>query len=353
MTQKRRAVVICPGRGTYNRQELGYLTHYHQSHQASELLSRFDQTRQSVGLTSLTALDTAPLFKSREHLEALNAAPLIYSCSFLDYQALNTESLDVVAVTGNSMGWYTALACAGAITPEQGLELVTQMAKLTSGEDLGGQLIYPLVDEQWRPSVEHIARVQALLAEPVAEAQRLHRSIVFGGYVVLAGSHQAIQRAQAALPKVEDKFPLVLPGHNAFHTPLMQAASQRGFDYFSVNEFSAPELPLVDGTGRIWSPKGTQASALRDYTLGHQVTETYDFSAAVRVAVREFAPDVLILLGPGTTMGGAVAQTLIPMGWRAIWSKSDFAAVQQSQPVIWAMGLETQRALAVADESSK
>jgi len=38
------------------------------------------------------------------------------------------------------------------------------------------------------------------------------------------------------------------------------------------------------------------------------VVEPYDFTAAIRSAAREFAPDYFIVPGPGTTLGGAVAQ---------------------------------------------
>jgi len=46
--------------------------------------------------------------------------------------------------------------------------------------------------------------------------------------------------------------------------------------------------------------------------------------------VREFAPDQLILLGPGTALGGAVAQSLIEINWHGLSSKADFVALQES-----------------------
>ena len=43
----------------------------------------------------------------------------------------------------------------------------------------------------------------------------------------------------------------------------------------------------------------------------HQVIKSYDFSSSVIVALKEFCPDNIILLGPGNTLGSAVAQILI------------------------------------------
>ena len=45
---------------------------------------------------------------------------LIYAATIGDFMAIDREQIEVVAVTGNSMGWYSALACGGALTAENG-----------------------------------------------------------------------------------------------------------------------------------------------------------------------------------------------------------------------------------------
>lgn len=344
--KKQRAIVVCPGRGTYNRTELGYLQRYHSEH--ADTLALFDAQRAAEGKPTLASLDTATVFKSKEHLHAQNAAPLIYSCAYFDFLSIDRERYDIVAVTGNSMGWYIALACAGALSAVRGFELVSGMAELTQGANLGGQLIYPLVDSAWQVSNSHAAAVEAAIQDAAAHNDPLYWSIVFGGYAVLAGSHAAIKRALAALPPVEERYPFELPGHSAFHTPLMQQASERGLEQFSTSFFKAPELPLIDGNGRIWHATGTQADALRNYTLTTQVTETYHLSKAIRVGLREFAPDVVLLTGPGSTMGGAVAQVMIEEKWHGLQNKADFIAQQASEPSLLALGIPEQRAQAVS-----
>lgn len=339
---KKRAVVVCPGRGTYNRPELGYF-HTHHSDKL-HMLGRFDTQRQQQGLATIQSLDGAKAFKSREHLQAENAAPLIYSCAYGDFLSINRDEYDIVAVTGNSMGWYIALACAGALNADKGFELVSGMSALTQGADLGGQLIYPLVDDNWLASETNRSAIDALVNDPTVNPEdKLYWSIEFGGYAVLAGSHAAIRRAMQQLPNIDGIYPLELPGHSAFHTPLMERGSAKAFETFPTGFFKAPSIPLVDGHGRVWHPSGTQADALRDYTLNTQVTETYNFSQAIEVAMKEFAPDVLILTGPGSTMGGAVAQVMIDVNWQDLADKQDFIARQKSQPLLLAMGMDGQR----------
>jgi hypothetical protein len=64
--------------------------------------------------------------------------------------------------------------------------------------------------------------------------------------------------------------------------------------------------------------------------------------------VKEYAPDRVILLGPGDTLGGAIAQALIAIRWQGLGSKQDFQAVQASDaPLLLSMGRADQRALVV------
>ena len=79
------------------------------------------------------------------------------------------------------------------------------------------------------------------------------------------------------------------------------------------------------------------------------MVEPYDFTAAIRTAAREFAPDYFIVPGPGTTLGGAVAQSLIRANWRGLASKADFQRLQAEDPFLISMALPDQRPLVTGD----
>ncbi|MCI5047332.1 MAG: hypothetical protein MRY59_07505, partial [Aquisalinus sp.] len=115
----------------------------------------------------------------------------------------------------------------------------------------------------------------------------------------------------------------------------------------SADMFRKPDIPLVDGCGNIWSAYATDTSRLYNYTLGTQINETYDFSKAVEIAVKEFAPDKLLITGPGTTMGAPVAQELIRHHWHGLDSKTAFKALQEKSPYIISMGMPAQREIAL------
>ncbi|WP_170401444.1 ACP S-malonyltransferase [Ruegeria arenilitoris] len=341
----RTAVVICPGRGTYNKPELGYLHRHHSNRM--ELFREFDAIRAETGQEAVTALDGASRFSVSKYSRGDVASPLIYAAALADAQALAGD-IEVVAVTGNSMGWYIALAAAGALSPENGFRVVNTMGALMQTHLIGGQLVYPFTGDDWR---DDPARKAELLAE-VARIDSLPEhdlalSIDLGGMLVLAGNEAGLKAFEAAQPVVQERFPMRLANHAAFHTSLQAPVAQEGRRQLPATLFTQPDLPMIDGRGKIWWPGATDTGALWDYTLGHQVTEPYDFTRAVQTAAREFAPDLFIVTGPGATLGGAVAQSLVLANWRGMSDKQSFQALQAQDPFLIALGREDQRPLAI------
>ena len=344
-TASKTAVVICPGRGTYGKAELGTLARRFADR---ALLAGFDARRKALGQETLTALDGAATFSVARHTRGDNASALIYAATLADFRAL--RGVQVVAVTGNSMGWYSALACAGALSAEAGFEVVNTMGTLMQQHLLGGQTLYPFVDEDWHPDP---ARRAELLAVADAIATRpghsLGLSIALGGMLVLAGNEAGLAAFEATVPPLQGRFPLRLANHAAFHTALQAPVAEAGRARLAASLFSAPTIPLIDGRGAIWWPGASDPAALWAYTLGHQVVEPYDFTRAITIAAREFAPDLFIVPGPGTTLGGAVAQSLIAANWRNMASKTDFQATQQTAPLLISMAMDDQRRLVTGE----
>lgn len=349
--QKKRVVVICPGRGTYNKEELGYLQRLHAD--KTEIVTVIDEYRQSKGQISISELDTMAQYNMRQHTAGENASALIYACALSDFQSIDREKYDIVAVTGNSMGWYIALAVAGALNSQASIELINTMGSMMTDGVVGGQMIYPITNDQWQENSETVAQIKQWLLE-VNQAStdkntnEVYISIYLGGYLVFGGNKSGLKALEEKLPVVQDRYPMNLFNHAAFHTPLLNDISIKAKSLLSKTLFEAPKIPLIDGLGQIWQPYSCDTNKLYDYTLGTQVTDAYNFSKAIEVAIKEYAPDKLIILGPGATLGGAVAQCLIKHNWLGLNEKSDFIAKQKSDPYILAMGIEEQRKEVIA-----
>jgi [acyl-carrier-protein] S-malonyltransferase len=338
---KEKVLVVCPGRGTYNASELGYLQKYHNG--GGALVDRMDRLREHAGQIPISKLDAAETFSASLHMTGENASLLIYACALADFEAIDRDRYDIVAVTGNSMGWYLALACAGMLTIDAGARLVNTMGTMMHNHGLGGQIVWSLVDENWRIDPVKADLAQSILAEAdVNQGITVSVSIRLGGMIVFAADDAGLKWLLQKLPK-DDRFPMRLNHHAAFHSALLDHIVPMAKAANDAGDFGFGAIPVVDGTGRIWKPKAFDNLVLYDYTLGQQISCPYDFSCAVQVAAAEFAPDKIIVLGPGTTLGAPVAQALIQSNWRGLRDKQDFLERQKSNPFLLSMGIAEQR----------
>lgn len=341
---KKRVVVVCPGRGTYTKETLGYLQQ-HGAHVAP-FVADLDERRRSLGDPAISELDGAEVFKTQVHTKGEHASSLIYACSYADFMAINREKYEIVAVTGNSMGWYLTLAFAGALDWAGAFEVINTMGSMMKDGIIGGQVIYPVSDENWVRSASLRQSVDETVAQiNKREGHEVHVSIELGGYIVLGANKPGIAALLKELPPIEN-YPFQLINHAAFHTPLLASTSERAFATIPSSIFSRPKIPMIDGRGCIWQPYSASVEALYEYTLGHQVVAPYDFTKAVTVALKEYAPDHLVLLGPGGSLGGSIGQILIENDWYELKSKEQFSKMQAAEkPMLLAMGRPEQRFL--------
>jgi [acyl-carrier-protein] S-malonyltransferase len=150
----------------------------------------------------------------------------------------------VVAVTGNSMGWYSALACAGALSPMDGFTVVNTMGTLMQEALIGGQTVYPFMGEDWQDAPARHAELLALVAEIGASpGHDLGLSIDLGGMLVLAGNEAGLKAFEAAVPPVQGRFPMRLGNHAAFHTALQAPVAAKGRAALPEALFTNPPNP--------------------------------------------------------------------------------------------------------------
>jgi len=338
---KETAVVICPGRGSYDPETLGYLRRYHAGNGAVE---RVDDYRRALGEVTVSELDGMPEYRAEWHAAGEHASALIHACALADFSRIDRTRFEVVAVTGNSMGWYLAMAAAEALGPDEAIHLVNTMGSMMREGVIGGQLLYPVVNEAWQENPE----IETMLQRQLEQVNRLpgceaYLSIVLGGMRVIGGNQKALGELQRRLPPSQGRYPALLARHAAFHTPLLAEVSTRAQGLLPASLFQPPTLPLIDGRGHIWQPPATDPGALWDYTLGEQVVAPFDFSAALEVAIKEFAPQRLILLGPGASLGAPIGQLLVRERWLGLTDKAAFKQRQAEDPFLLSMAIEDER----------
>ena len=342
----KRALVICPGRGSYARNSLGQLQE--RSKAVRQIIAQCNDHRRTAGRTPISELDAAETFRGADHVAGENASLLTFACSIADYTDIDLQQYHVVGVLGNSMGWYTALAVAGVLPMEDAIRLVDTMGSYQRKNVIGGQILYPTSDEAWQPNPTLLAHVDAAIANAIETGHAAFSSIRLGGFAVLAGDRSGVRCLLDTLPpqvRGATTFPIQLPYHSAFHTPLMEATALRAQSELKGLRFTRPTVPLTDGHGVIYRPRWADPEALRSYTLGAQVTEMFDYEKALRCAIRHAAPEVIILLGPGNSLGGPTARILVNEHWVGLQDREQFDRHQSEEPLLLSFGITRQRAV--------
>lgn len=147
------------------------------------------------------------------------------------------EHFQPAAVAGHSLGEFTALAAAGALSFEAALRLVSQrafaMQKACELVDSTMAAVLGMEDtdvERVVSSIEHEVVVAANYNSP--------------GQLVISGSRVGIETAVARLTEAGAKRVLVLPVGGAFHSPLMQPAQDELEQAINDTPFSTPICPV-------------------------------------------------------------------------------------------------------------
>ena len=320
-----RAAVAFPGRGSYGPGSLGSLPADH------PWVTGADALRAAAGLPPLSEVDAADRFTPALHPRPSNAWPLTFLVSLLDAERI-ADDHEVVVAVASSIGWYTALAASGALEFDDAFRLVQQMA-LAAEEPLedaepAAELVYPLIDDAWERDAARPGLIDAALAD-VGEGAA--RALELGSFSVIAGTAGAVERVGAALPPVTmggRSYPLRLASADAWHTPLRARSAADAATRLGELRWERPKVTIVDGRGVRFTPLSADPARLAEQSLVGHAEAPYDFARAFRVALREYAPDVVLLPGPGATLGTACAQLIVGEGYRGIRSRTELEAVQ-------------------------
>ena len=174
----------------------------------------------------------------------VHSQPALFVCSLAALEKLRAEHPDVVLAcegsAGLSLGEYSAMVFAGAMSFEDGLKVVARR----------GQAMQEAADAQPSGMVSLLGldldRIEALCAENRDEGEVLQvANHLCPGNIVVSGHNAACERiAEAALKAGAMRvIPLAVAG--AFHTPLMDSAVAQLREALAATEIRAPEIPVI------------------------------------------------------------------------------------------------------------
>lgn len=194
-------------------------------------------------------------------------------------------------VAGHSLGEYTALAAAKAVTFEDGLRLVQERGRLTheaATRQPGAMAALLGLDE---------AAVRAICDEAGAEVCNLNAP----GQVVIGGRPEAVEAAMTLALERGASRGVRLKVSGAFHTSQMQPAVEAMAQAVAGTAFRDPQVPLIANTSA--QPLRT-ASELR-VELVAQLAQPVYWQRSVEY-MRGQGVSVFIEFGPGRVLSGLI-----------------------------------------------
>ena len=197
-------------------------------------------------------------------------------------------------VAGHSLGEFSALVASKALTFEDGLVLVSKralaMQKACEAQESTMAAILGLSDE----IVEEVC-------DSIKDSVVVPANYNCPGQIVISGSIEGIDKACELLKEKGAKRALKLPVGGAFHSPLMQPASEELQAAINATTFSTPVCPVYQNVNAY--PQ-TEAEAIKQ-NLIDQLTAPVRWTQTVKNMVTDGATE-FFELGPGDVLKGLV-----------------------------------------------
>jgi [acyl-carrier-protein] S-malonyltransferase len=218
------------------------------------------------------------------------AQPAIFCVSVAALRALEAAGVARPAyVAGHSLGEFSALVAAGALSFEAGLLLVARRA----------EAMQRAADA--RPG--SMSSVLGLSAEGVEMAVEANDNAP--GNVVVSGEWTALERLPAAAKELGARRVVPLNVGGAFHSPLMAPAVEVFQPHLAAAPLRDPAIPVV---ANATAEPVTSAEELREL-LARQLTGRVRWTESVRRMVA-LGVDTFIEVGPGTVLGGLIKRSV-------------------------------------------
>ena len=251
-----------------------------------------------------------------------NAQPALMATSLAAMRALEAEGVTVdkaSMVAGHSLGEYSALAAAGAVS-------IADCARLLRIRDTAMQQAVPVGQGAMAAILgldfETVSEV-ALAASEAGVCQAANDNAP--GQVVVSGSTTAVEKAVELAKARGAKRAMLLPVSAPFHCALMQPAAEVMARALGEVEFHAPRVPLVANVraSLVSAPDMIRTLLVEQITGSVRWRESVAFMAAQGVTE-------IWEIGAGKALSGMVRRTARDVNVRAIGTPDDARAAAQA-----------------------
>lgn len=228
---------IFPGQGS---QSVGMGKELYERFPAAKAV--FDAADAALGFSITDMCFNGP---EEELRKTFNTQPAILTVSIACYEVLKEHGIVPSIVAGHSLGEYSALVAAGALSFSDAVQLVRKRGQFMQDAVPLGEGSMAAVLGLDRPTVTEICQKAEAEFGPV-------QAVNFNcpGQIVIAGKKDAVEKAAEMLKAAGAKRAVMLPVSAPFHSTLMKPAAERleaELQAITVNDASIPVVANVNG----------------------------------------------------------------------------------------------------------
>ncbi|MHB0940048.1 MAG: ACP S-malonyltransferase [Armatimonadota bacterium] len=226
------------------------------------------------------------------------AQPALVTISTAYWRVLASHDFRCDAVAGHSLGEYSALVAAGALSFPDALRLVRRR----------GELMEEAAARRPGGMAAVIGPTDAEVRELCDEVSKAHGTLTAANYnspgqVVVSGTLDAIAAVRsAAKERGARAIPLAVSG--PFHSPLMREAAAAFGEILAEVPIAVPSVPVIPN---VTADPTSDPALLRD-ALERQITGAVQWVRTV-YAMRNMGIQRFVEIGPGNVLAGLVQRT--------------------------------------------
>ena len=248
----------------------------------------FDTASQILGydLRELIDLDEDKLNQTRF------TQPAILTTSVAIYRLIVEKGITPDIVAGLSLGEYSALVAAGALSFEEAVSLVAKRGEFmeTAAPAGSGKMVAVMNTDP--------ALIEEICQQASEKGVVTPANYNTPGQIVIGGEVEAVDYAVELLQEAGVKRLIPLNVSGPFHTALLASASEKLATELGKVTFKDFSLPLVGNT----EAKIMKSDEIKTL-LARQVMEPVRFYDSI-ATIQEFGVDEVIEIGPGKVLTG-------------------------------------------------
>ncbi|MEM9621455.1 MAG: ACP S-malonyltransferase [Pseudomonadota bacterium] len=298
---------VFPGQGA---QSVGMLAELAEQHPS--IIDKFNEASSLLGFDLWAMVQAGP---AEDLSQTENTQPILLTASAALWEVWRQQGPAPQYVAGHSLGEYSALVCAGAMSFADGVQLVRKRGQLMEAAVPRGQGAMAAVMGLDNDAIQACCDAVDGVVEPA--------NFNAPGQTVIAGAAAAVEAAAEQCKSAGAKRAVMLDVSGPFHSPLMAAAKDEFGEALQQVSVRMPDIPIVQNVNAAVADDLEQLKINLLAQIAAPVRWSDSVDRMVALGVTQF-----VECGPGNVLAGLIRRISKPTPTAGTATPEALAAAQ-------------------------